>query len=150
LLLILDRPENPYREMLLIGTGPAEVRLKSIAANMKWLHVKFLPWLDPHSMDTVLGLEDCLILNSRWEGEPLVVREFSARGLPCVARNIAGVRGVVPKKHRYGDEAELFSIMKKLYLETPQTSISTSSEFSVTKRLSAIKKIMDCNCHPAP
>lgn len=115
LLLLLDSQENPYREMLMIGSGPAENELKNIAKNSKYLHVTFLPWLDPQSMDNAIGFDDCLILNSRWEGEPLVIREFTARGLPCIAKNIDGVRGVVNKRLRFNNNFELLSIVIKVF-----------------------------------
>jgi hypothetical protein len=72
-------------------------------------------WLSPEEIDDSIGLEDVLILNSRWEGEPLVVREFLERGLTCIARDIEGVRGLIDKKFRFTSQSELLPILNESY-----------------------------------
>lgn len=141
LLLMLDCPENPYNEMLMIGTGPAENSLKEIANQSRYIHVTFLPWLDPELMDKRIGLDDCLILNSRWEGEPLVIREFSARKLPCIAKEIDGVRGIVPKRFRFSNKFELLKIVREVF-ETSNNASNFRPYSTYSRRDDAIQKLL--------
>jgi len=115
LLLMLDVIDNPYRELIMIGSGPCEANLRKIASKSKFINVKFLTWLNSVDMDSAIGSNDCLILNSRWEGEPLVVREFLLRGLPCISRNIDGVRGLIPRANRFSSEYELIKVLNRIW-----------------------------------
>lgn len=116
MLGFLDSEANPYDSILIIGDGPDRDRLQAEANGLSRLKVEFAGWKTKSEMDEMLGADDCLILNSRWEGEPLVVREFAARGLPCVARGIDGVRGVVPRKNRYSNQQEMMQVLNRVFV----------------------------------
>jgi glycosyltransferase involved in cell wall biosynthesis len=113
LINFLDTTEQPYRELVIIGDGPDGNAVADAAASAAAIKVSLLGWLSAFEVDRALGTEDCLIMNSRWEGEPLVIREFAARGLPCVARDITGVRGVTSRSMRYRTREELIEVLCK-------------------------------------
>lgn len=115
LVAMLDVPENPYTTLLMIGAGPAEDALKRLAASARHIEISFLPWLNAQEMDSKIGQDDCLIMNSRWEGEPLVVREFIARKLPAITKNVAGFRFIVPKAFRFEGQDQLLAILNRVY-----------------------------------
>lgn len=115
LLKLLDHPNNPYQKMILIGDGPDREAVLDIAKHTKYLKVEAKGWLNASEIDDSTGTEDVLILNSRWEGEPLVVGEFLAKGLTCISKDIAGVRGVIDKKFRFRNQTELLSILNGIH-----------------------------------
>jgi hypothetical protein len=112
---MLDVAENPYTKLLMIGAGPAESALLSLAGAARHIEISFLPWLNAQEMDSKIGQDDCLIMNSRWEGEPLVVREFIARRLPTIAKNVAGFRFIVPKAYRFERKEQLLALLNRVY-----------------------------------
>ena len=115
LLNLLDHPKNPYKNVILIGDGPDRQAVINVIKNTQYIAVEVKGWLSPEEIDDSIGLEDVLILNSRWEGEPLVVREFLERGLTCIARDIEGVRGLIDKKFRFTSQSELLPILNESY-----------------------------------
>ena len=115
LLSLIDHPTNPYRNILLIGDGPDKEVVLDAAKRVKHLKVEAKGWLNSEQIDETVGKDDVLILNSRWEGEPLVVREFLEKGLPCIAKDIPGVRGVVDRRLRFRNQSELLSILRTTY-----------------------------------
>lgn len=115
LIRILDQENNPYKSLILIGDGPDKEKISAIALATKFIQVQIEGWMSTDEVDTFLGIDDCLIMNSSWEGEPLVVREFSSRGLPCVVRNIDGMRGVTHRFMRFDTSEQLVKILEKLH-----------------------------------
>ena len=115
LIQILDQEDNPYRNLILIGDGPDKEKISCTASATKFIRVQIEGWMSTDEVDTFLGIDDCLIMNSSWEGEPLVVREFSSRRLPCVVRNIDGMRGVTHRFMRFNTSKQLVKILQKLY-----------------------------------
>lgn len=114
LIDMLDRPGHSYSELVLIGDGPDRAAIAARAAAAQFVNVQFISWMSAAEVDDFLGTNDCLIMNSRWEGEPLVVREFTARGLPCVVRDITGMRGVTKKSLRFVDGPSLIEVLNRL------------------------------------
>ena len=115
LLNLLDDPRNPYKKIILIGDGPDRKLILHAAKCVRHLTVEIMGWLDSNQIDDLAGTEDVLVLNSRWEGEPLVVREFLEKGLTCIARDIPGTRGIVGKKFRFQSRDELLAILSVTY-----------------------------------
>jgi hypothetical protein len=115
LLKLLDHPNNPYENMILIGDGPDREIILDAANHCQYLKVEIRGWLNADQIDDSTGTEDVLILNSLWEGEPLVVMEFLAKGLTCIAKDIAGVRGVIDKKLRFRNQSDLLSILNNIH-----------------------------------
>lgn len=116
LIRMLDDIRNPYRTLLIIGDGPAKERIASTVAQCQHLHVKMLGWLSAEAMQSILGINDVLVMNSRWEGEPLVVREFASRGIPTIAPDIPGFRSIVKPIYRFSNEMGLFIILNRTWL----------------------------------
>lgn len=122
LIQIVDQEDNPYKSLILIGDGPDKEKISAIASATKFIRVQIEGWMSTDEVDRFLGIDDCLIMNSSWEGEPLVVREFSSRGLPCVVRNIDGMRGVTHRFMRFDTSEQLVNILKKLH-ETERSKL---------------------------
>ncbi|MFM5806865.1 glycosyltransferase [Aeromonas veronii] len=115
LIRMLDDIRNPYRTLLIIGDGPAKERITSTIAQCQHLHVKMLGWLSAEAMQSILGINDVLVMNSRWEGEPLVVREFASRGIPAIAPDIPGFRTVIKKQYRFACSRDIYGILARFY-----------------------------------
>ncbi|GEM_PF-1487120 len=113
LIKILDTEKNPFKEFIIIGSGPEEELIKELCRDTRHITVKMLGWIKASELNSHLGCKDVLIMNSRWEGEPLVVREFSSRGLPVIARNVPGFRGVTLKKYRFVSQNDLINILNE-------------------------------------
>ncbi|OZB49601.1 MAG: hypothetical protein B7X60_00565 [Polynucleobacter sp. 39-45-136] len=127
LLNLLDHPKNPYKNVVLIGDGPDRQIIIDAINLLQNLVVEVKGWLSSEKIDSSIGFDDILILNSRWEGEPLVVREFLAKGLTCIAKDIVGVRGVVDKKFRFKTQDQLLSILNSCYQESKSAHIVAKS-----------------------
>lgn len=123
LIRLLDHPDNPYRNVVLVGDGPDSELILDASNRAKYIKIEIKGWLNSAQIDDQTGTQDVLIINSRWEGEPLVVREFLAKGLNCISRDIAGVRGVIGKKFRYNNQRELLSILNSVYKHTTQAAL---------------------------
>lgn len=112
LVRMLDDVRNPYTKLLIIGDGPARANIEKIVAECQYLSVTLFGWKSPEEMQAILGINDVLIMNSRWEGEPLVVREFASRGIPTIAPDIPGFRVICNKGMRFSYDNELYNILK--------------------------------------
>ncbi|HBC9074566.1 TPA: glycosyltransferase, partial [Escherichia coli] len=111
LIFMLDRINNPVKEFIIIGDGPEFQKILEISNKTRNIKVKIIGWASEEDINSILGINDILIMNSRWEGEPLVIREFIDRNLPVISRDIPGVRGVTLRKYRYNNENELEEIL---------------------------------------
>lgn len=139
LIGMLDQPDNPYPELILIGDGPDKGAIAARAAATQHVNVRFESWMSVAEVDDFLGTDDCLVMNSRWEGEPLVVREFTARGLPCIARDIAGMRGVTKRNLRFADGPSLIAILKKLDAAPSKDVFVRARRVQQSRRLAIIE-----------
>lgn len=135
---MLDQKDNPYRELVLIGDGPDKDAIVARSAKASFVNVQFKSWMSTGEVDEFLGSNDCLIMNSRWEGEPLVVREFTARRLPCVVRDIAGMRGVTKKNLRFVDSPSLISILTMLQTAESNDGYVRANRVKQSKRLAIL------------
>lgn len=74
---------NPRVVLLLVGAGPLENELRSLADaleiddSLRWLGAR-------RDVSDLLSAADCLVLSSRFEGLPFTLIEAQAAGLPCV------------------------------------------------------------------
>ena len=107
-----DFGDNPFRELLVIGDGPARPALEALAARTRHLKVVFAGWLGAAEQDALIDRSDVLVLNSILEGEPLVIREAGKRGLRVLARAITGVRGITRKSCRFDDAAAFQALLR--------------------------------------
>lgn len=135
LLEWLDHPDNPIRELLLIGDGPLRRPLEDQAHGLKHLRCQFMGWMGPQEQDRLLRATDVLVLNSLLEGEPLVVREARARGMRIVVRDIVGTRGVSSWKERFRTDRQLINRITEVIkgADKPHGATATSKGGATTR-----------------
>ena len=93
---------HPDADLLIVGGGKADTRLRSLAVAIAPERVKFNGWIDDTRRKTELyNCAECLVLASRHEGFPTVVGEAMACGTPVVSSNVGGVSELV-KRDRTG------------------------------------------------
>lgn len=114
LIKLLDDPRNPYAEFHIFGDGPARADVANLVSSCQYLTIVMHGWCSGSQVHQKIGVRDILIMNSRWEGEPLVVREFASRGIPAVVPNINGFRSVCSRKNRFSNQSEMFKILHRL------------------------------------
>lgn len=112
LLRWLDFPENPFREVVIIGDGPEKHSIERLSKLLQNLHVTLLGWKSTSDQNNLICAHDVLILNSLIEGEPLVIREANKRGILVVARDIPGVRGITWKANRFDSRSTLHQLLQ--------------------------------------
>ncbi|WP_169924246.1 glycosyltransferase [Sphingomonas adhaesiva] len=111
LIDLLDDPRNPYRELHIFGDGPDRPAVEARAAEAQHVDVVFHGWVPRQRLGPRLGRRDLLVMNSRWEGEPMIVREMKAAGIPAIGTNIDGFRGILPRTQRFADRRELLDLL---------------------------------------
>jgi glycosyltransferase involved in cell wall biosynthesis len=112
---LLDHPGNPFAELHVFGDGPDRAAIEARGRAARHLAVAFHGWTSHDRLADALGRRDVLVMNSRWEGEPMIVRELAAAGIPAVVTNIPGFRGLVRRSRRYTDQRELLAILQGLH-----------------------------------
>ena len=114
---LLDDPGNPFATLHLFGDGPDRTLVEARGRQARHIEVVLHGWASHARIAAELGRGDVLVMNSRWEGEPMIVRELATTGIPVVGNNIAGLRGVVPRRLRFNDRSELLAILRRLHAE---------------------------------
>lgn len=141
LLIWLDSEKSPYTEILLIGDGPSRSEVVTIANRMKHLKVTFTGWVDKNQQEELIEPSDILLLNSAWEGEPLVIREANERGNIVIARDIPGVRGCTLKNNRFKSARELHKLLIESYNGNLSRHRKINHSNIEARRESAAKKL---------
>jgi glycosyltransferase involved in cell wall biosynthesis len=86
--------ELPRLQVLVVGAGPAEGRVRAlIDAHGLGRTVRLLGLRD--DVPDVLAAFDVAVSSSDWEGTPLSVLEYMAAGLPVVATAVGGVPDLI-------------------------------------------------------
>jgi glycosyltransferase involved in cell wall biosynthesis len=111
----LDNQENPFEELIVIGSGSCYQKLINFSSQTKHINIILTGWIDNNEQHSLLNSEDVLVFNSLYEGEPLVIREANARGNITIVRDIIGVKACTQKSNRYKDRDELLSLLKKAW-----------------------------------
>ncbi|HEX8553566.1 MAG TPA: glycosyltransferase [Sphingomonas sp.] len=112
---LLDHPGNPFADLHIFGDGPDRAAIEARGRAARHLAVAFHGWTPHDRLAGALGRRDVLVMNSRWEGEPMIVRELAAAGIPAVVTNIPGFRGLVRRPRRYTSQDELLAILRGLH-----------------------------------
>jgi len=81
----------PRHDLLIVGTGPMDARLKSLADRIGVAsRIHFAGWRS--DVPEILKASDLLVLPSRWEGMPNVVLEAMAAGRVVAGTDAEGMR----------------------------------------------------------
>jgi hypothetical protein len=142
LLQWLDFPDNPFREVVVIGDGPAHHDIAKVAAQLKYVKAALLGWKSPAEQDELIDGNDILILNSFIEGEPLVVREANARHLIVLARDIPSVRGITAKRNRFDSAETLRLLLDTAAGETLQHRLERSRDEIIRQRRKVVRAFL--------
>ena len=99
----------------IVGDGPVRER---IATN--WPEAELTGWLQPSAVLGEIRASRALVFPSFWyEGQPLVVQEALANGVPVIVADRTAAREVVRDGHnglwfRHGDEASLVDALRRM------------------------------------
>jgi glycosyltransferase involved in cell wall biosynthesis len=80
---------EPAARLTIVGTGPQEASLKTLAARLGVAPLVTFTGYLPNSFEALRDM-DVFVLPSRSEGCPIVVLEAMAMGLPVVATDVGG------------------------------------------------------------
>lgn len=142
LLEWVDFADNPYREILVMGDGPERELVQIVGDGLRNVEARLVGWKSVSEQAELICSQDVLLLNSLIEGEPLVVREAHKRGIPVIARDIAGIRGCVPRRNRFDSKESLRNALKSAGLRLLLTKLECSNDSIRRKRLIAIGDLL--------
>lgn len=112
----LDDPRNKFREFIIVGEGSETERILSLVPKLKYIRVVMKGWLKKPEQDVLFTPSDVLVVNSAYEGDPLIVREANERGSIVISRDIIGVRACTFKRNRFEDQSGLLMLLNKAFL----------------------------------
>ena len=85
-------------KMTVVGDGPEREALTALVKDLRDAgmasEVRFAGWLDADDVREAYRSASLLALPSLVEGHPNVILEAMAAGVPCVASDVPGIRGV--------------------------------------------------------
>jgi glycosyltransferase involved in cell wall biosynthesis len=95
LLEALGKVSNQDFELLVVGTGPEEPGLRTLAASRLGDRVRWLGQLPLTDVPAVMAQADCLVLPSVHDGWGAVASEALMVGTPVICSDACGAAGVV-------------------------------------------------------
>jgi glycosyltransferase involved in cell wall biosynthesis len=115
---------NGSARLTMVGDGPERASLERLAGELGVSRrVRFLGRVDPQTVPEILAESSAMVLASSGEGRPNVVLEAMAAGVPVIASDIDGVRGLIEHKHTgllfSLDHVEQLSRRMKLLADRP-------------------------------
>lgn len=87
--------EHPHTRLLILGDGPALADLESLTDQLDIAHAVRLAGYQPNPY-LVMGEADCFVLSSDYEGQPMVILEALALGLPVVTVEFGSAADAIP------------------------------------------------------
>lgn len=134
-------PTIPEAWLLIVGEGPLQSRLQTLARTLRIEPRLVLPGPRP-DIPTILAALDVFALSSRWEGLPLALLEAMAAGLPVVATRAGGVPevvedGVTGLLVPTGDPAALAEALGRLGDPVLRRQLGTAGRVRVEQQFSA-------------
>lgn len=87
--------DMPDTELVLVGQGKEEKRLRRLASDARADTIKFLGPLPHEEMPHILNCSDVLVMASETEGMPTVILEALACGVPVISTKVGDVEHVI-------------------------------------------------------
>jgi CDP-glycerol glycerophosphotransferase (TagB/SpsB family)/glycosyltransferase involved in cell wall biosynthesis len=87
--------ERPETRLLIIGTGPLESELRSLADRLGIGHAVTLAGYQANPY-ALMAASDCFVLSSDYEGQPMVLLEALSLGLPVVTVDFGSAASALP------------------------------------------------------
>ena len=87
--------ERPDTRLVIVGAGPTAARLRRTRDDLGLAAVITLAGAQRNPF-AVLARSDCFVLTSDYEGQPMVLLEALAIGLPVVSTDFESVTGAIP------------------------------------------------------
>lgn len=109
----LDSPDNLIREFVIVGDGDAKVDILKQIEKLKYISVVLKGWMSLEEQNREFSSNDIFVINSAYEGEPLVIREANNRGSIVIARDIIGHYSCTYPENRYNDKKTLLSLIAR-------------------------------------
>jgi glycosyltransferase involved in cell wall biosynthesis len=82
---------------VIIGDGPLENKMKELTYELNLQEqVEFLNFIP--NIRKSFNVFDAILLTSDWEGFPLVIWEAMSAGIPIVASDVGGIKGIIEKE----------------------------------------------------
>lgn len=85
-------------QVLLVGYGYQEKKLKELASDLKLKNIKFMGHKNDSELATIYKKSHVFALPSSSEGQPLTILEAQASSLPVVATRVGGIPEIVEDK----------------------------------------------------
>lgn len=93
--------KNPSYQLTIVGGGPDESSIKRLSneLGLTFRGVEFTGSLQGQDLAEAYQKANVLIMNSRYENQPVVILEALMTGIPVIAPNIGGIAEVVHDKN---------------------------------------------------
>lgn len=87
------KKQHPAMQLTIVGSGNDEAFIKRFSNEMGLTTrgVEFKPFADAETLNTLFSHSDALVLNSRYENQPVVMLEAFVCGLPVIAPAVGGI-----------------------------------------------------------
>ncbi|MDR1959806.1 MAG: glycosyltransferase [Planctomycetaceae bacterium] len=141
---------HPDRELLIVGTGSEESRLKETARKLPFSdRIHFCGWRE--DVPELLAASDIMVLPSRWEGMPNVVLQAMAAGLPVLATRVEGVEELLGddlaerQTSPFGDTKQWCRKIEQVLIAAKELGIKNrqrvEEHFTIEKMVSAYEEL---------
>lgn len=88
-------------ELVILGDGEEREALKELAGNSA--RICFGGAVSPERVQEIMGTSDILVMNSTFEGIPMIILEAISCGLPVITTDVGGIKEVLT----YGQDSEV-------------------------------------------